>query len=311
MKVENAGSVEEYILSFPESSRELLYKVRKIILNAVPKGTTETIAYKMPTYRNKGNLIHFALFSNHLGIYPGPGAISALKEDLGGYKTSKGAIQIPLNAEIPEKLIRNLVNYNVESFIEKQEVNWHKYREKWLDAVEIMESLVIKTELVKSFKWGTDVYTYQSKNVVGWGGFKDFFSIWFYNGVFLEDKAKMLISAQDGKTKSLRQWRFTDVNEMNESLILAYIEESIQTIKEGKEIVPAKPTKIEVSGFLKDCLQEDEPLRRAFELLSPGKRNEYIKYLEEAKQDKTKIARFEKIRPLILNGKSLNDKYKR
>ncbi|MFN8273387.1 MAG: hypothetical protein U0X58_00735 [Flavobacteriaceae bacterium] len=36
-----------------------------------------------------------------------------------------------------------------------------------------------------------------------------------------------MVNAQEGVTKALRQWRFYDKSEINESMILAYIAEAI------------------------------------------------------------------------------------
>src|SRR5690606_17206790 len=138
------------------------------------------------------------------------------------------------------------------------------------------------------------------KHVIGWAGFKDFFSLWFYNGVFLEDKEGVLVNASEGKTKALRQWRFTDVNQMDEKKILAYIEESIQTVKDGKEIEPQKTANPTPDGLLKLALDTDKPFRQAFDVLTPGRQREYIGYIAEAKQEKTKKTRLAKIRPLVL-----------
>ena len=54
------------------------------------------------------------------------------------------------------------------------------------------------------------------------------FALWFYNGVFLEDREKKW-SAEGGNTKALRQWRFTSKEEIDEKLILAYIWEAVRT----------------------------------------------------------------------------------
>jgi uncharacterized protein YdeI (YjbR/CyaY-like superfamily) len=70
------------------------------------------------------------------------------------------------------------------------------------------------------------VYTYNGKNIFGITGFKNHFAIWFYKGVDLKDNGKVLVNAQEGITKSLRQWRFTSKSEINEKLILEYIEEA-------------------------------------------------------------------------------------
>lgn len=77
--------------------------------------------------------------------------------------------------------------------------------EHWSDELAALVNIIEKAPLEKTRKWGADVYTYQGKNVVSYGGFKQFFSLWFYNGVFLSDPLSVLINASEGKTKSLRQ----------------------------------------------------------------------------------------------------------
>ena len=105
---------------------------------------------------------------------------------------------------------------------------------KWLEEVALIKSIIQKSGLQETIKWGTEVYTHNGKNVVGVVGFKHHFTLWFYNGVFLQDKHKVLISAQDGKTKALRQWRFTSIEEINERQILEYIREAIRNEDSGR-----------------------------------------------------------------------------
>ena len=152
---------------------------------------------------------------------------------------------------------------------------------------------------------------FKEKNVVGWAGFKHFFSIWFYNGVFLRDPYNVLISASEGKTKSLRQWRLNATTEFDEHKILEYIDESIQTIIDEKFISTNKGLIREPEGLLKEELEKNSALQHSFMKLTPGKRKDYIEYINDAKQEKTKLARLEKIMPMILSGIGLNDKYKR
>ena len=40
------------------------------------------------------------------------------------------------------------------------------------------------------------------------------------------------------------------------------------------------------------------------------KQREYCEYIATAKRDPTKLSRLEKIKPMILNGTGLHDKYK-
>lgn len=102
---------------------------------------------------------------------------------------------------------------------------WNKVNH-WATELEILQDIISKTNLVETIKWGMPVYTYNGKNIVGITGFKNHFAIWFYKGVDLKDNGKVLVNAQEGITKSLRQWRFTSKSEINEKLILEYIEEA-------------------------------------------------------------------------------------
>ena len=103
---------------------------------------------------------------------------------------------------------------------------------QWAEELESLASIINKLPLEKTIKWGAEVFTYNGKNVVSYGGFKNYFMLWFFNGVFLEDKYKVLINAQEGKTKSLRQWRFTSITEIDENKITEYINEAIEIEKE-------------------------------------------------------------------------------
>lgn len=103
---------------------------------------------------------------------------------------------------------------------------WDKVNH-WSTELEILQTIISKTNLIETIKWGTPVYTSNGKNVVGITGFKNHFALWFYKGVDLKDKNKVLVNAQEGVTKSLRQWRFTSKSEIDEKLILEYIEEAI------------------------------------------------------------------------------------
>ena len=165
-----------------------------------------------------------------------------------------------------------------------------------------------KTNLIETIKWGTSVYTFKNKNILGLGGFKSYFGIWFYNGVFLKDKNNLLINAQEGKTKSLRQIRFNSIEDVNEQIVLEYIKEAITIEEKGLVIKPEKKTL--QSDFLEKELKSNPNLRKAFNLFTKYKQNEFIEYIETAKQEKTKLSRMEKIKPMILSNIGLNDKYK-
>jgi len=185
---------------------------------------------------------------------------------------------------------------------------WDKVN-KWEEELLFLKSIIDKTELVETIKWGGPVYLFNKKNVVGIGGFKEYFTIWFFNGVFLKDEKKKLINAQEDKTKSLRQWRFTSKEEVNETEVLAYILEAIENEKQGKIIKPSKKETI-VSELLEKEMSQNKVLAEAFQKFSPYKQYEFLEYIETAKQQKTKLSRIEKVIPMILGNIGLNDKYR-
>lgn len=108
-----AADVEAYIREFPEPVCGLLQNVRRIIRKALPDAA-EGIKYGIPTYSMSQNLVHFAGYKNHIGFYPSPLAIEHFKDALSGYKTSKGAIQFPLDQPIPYTLIEEITRYRLQ-----------------------------------------------------------------------------------------------------------------------------------------------------------------------------------------------------
>jgi len=302
-------NIDEYIAQFDDKQQVLLQSVREIIREAAPEAK-ETISYQMPTFRQQGNLIHFALSKNHLGIYPGPAAITFYQAELASYKTSKGAIQLPLDQPLPKALLQKIVQFNLEKQQDKVAPDWKKYHSQWQEAIEKTQAIVQDFPLQKTFKWGGDVYTFQGKNVLSYAGFKQHFAIWFYNGVFLSDPEQVLVSGSEGKTKGLRQWRFSHVDEMDATKIARYIEEAIQTVLDGKELKTEKGKPLVPTAFLAALLESDSQFSEAFHKLTPGRQREYNAFIDEAKQDKTKQTRLEKIKPLVAAGVGLHDKYK-
>ena len=103
-------TTDEYIEQFSPEIQELLTKVKNVIKEAVPEAT-EKISYQMPTYYLHGNLVHFAAYKQHIGFYPTPGGVEAFKDQLTSFKTSKGAIQFPLDQPLPFELISEMAKY--------------------------------------------------------------------------------------------------------------------------------------------------------------------------------------------------------
>ncbi|WP_348810840.1 YdeI/OmpD-associated family protein [Flavobacterium maritimum] len=186
--------------------------------------------------------------------------------------------------------------------------SWNK-TEKWSEELHLLQSIIAQTELLETSKWGGSVYVLNGKNVLGIGGFKNYFAIWFFNGVFLKDEKQVLVNANEGVTKSLRQWRFSSKEEVNEKEVLHYILEAIENERQGKIIKPEKG-KVIVSELFQKELDSDLLLAEAFHKFTPYKQKEFLEYIETAKREETKRSRIEKIKPMILENIGLNDKYR-
>ena len=107
------NNIDEYIASQPEAVRPLLQSIRETIRAAAPKAT-EKISWQMPTFWQGENLIHFAANKKHIGLYPGGEAAAVFAARLTGYKTSKGAIQLPLDKPIDHQLIADIVRWRLQ-----------------------------------------------------------------------------------------------------------------------------------------------------------------------------------------------------
>lgn len=111
-EVKKVETIDEYLAKCAPELQERLATLRKVIHEAAPE-STEKISYQMPTFYLNGNLVHFAVAKHHIGFYPTPSAISAFSTQLSTYKTSKGAVQFPLNQPLPYELIAEMVRFRV------------------------------------------------------------------------------------------------------------------------------------------------------------------------------------------------------
>ena len=105
-------AIDEYIASFPPEVRARLSKVRARIRRHAPKAE-ERMSYGIPTFFLDGNLVHFAAFARHIGLYPGPSGIAAFEDVLSRYKSAKGSVQFPHDEPLPLGLIADIVKFRV------------------------------------------------------------------------------------------------------------------------------------------------------------------------------------------------------
>ena len=117
-KQKQPTTIDEYIAGFPPDVQETMQKMRATIRKAAPKAE-EAIKYQIPTFVLNGNLIHFAGYKNHIGLYPGSKPVEEFKDELAGYTISKGTVQFPLDKRVPLGLISKITKFCVKRNLEK------------------------------------------------------------------------------------------------------------------------------------------------------------------------------------------------
>ncbi|GAO44159.1 iron chaperone [Flavihumibacter petaseus] len=112
------ADIDAYIAGFDGEVKARLEAMRDTIRKAAP-AAVEAMAYGMPTFKLKRNLVHFAAAKKHIGFYPAPSGVAAFEKELAGYVTSKGAIQFPLEEKLPLTLVAKIVKFRVKEEAEK------------------------------------------------------------------------------------------------------------------------------------------------------------------------------------------------
>lgn len=180
----------------------------------------------------------------------------------------------------------------------------------WRAELKALRKILLASGLVEEVKWGGPCYTVDGVNVVGLGAFKSYFGLWFFQGALLRDPQKVLINAQEGRTKAQRQWRMRSADEIKPALVASYVKEAVALAKAGKSVEKSPPKKLIMPAELAKALSADKNAGAAFKALTSGRQREYADYVSEAKQAATKEKRIAKILPMISAGGGLNDKYR-
>ena len=105
------ASIDEYILKQEKDIQSALVCLKNTIHNAIPEAE-EAIAWGMPTWKKNGNIIHFAVNKNHIGVYVGQEAVSFFYESLNGFETYKGVIRLKFDQEMPLPLISDIAKWS-------------------------------------------------------------------------------------------------------------------------------------------------------------------------------------------------------
>lgn len=192
------------------------------------------------------------------------------------------------------------MNPKVDFFFEKDK--------KWQKECKKLRAIILDCGLTEELKWGQPCYRYNNSNIVLIHGFKEYCALLFFKGALLSDTNGILIQ-QTENVQAARQVRFTDVREIMklEKVLKAYIYEAIEVDKAGLKVKLKKTAEFTIPGEFKTKLDKKPALKKAFEVLTPGRQRAYLLHFAQAKQAQTRESRIEKCIPLIMAGKGLND----
>jgi uncharacterized protein YdeI (YjbR/CyaY-like superfamily) len=179
----------------------------------------------------------------------------------------------------------------------------------WQDELKELRRIVLDCGFKEEVKWGVPCYTLNGQNVVLVSALKDFAAISFFKGSLMPDPEEMLTSPGEN-SQATRYMKFTDVDSIiiNEDTIKEYLLSAIEIEKSGKKVDFKKVEEFEIPEEFQSVLDENQDVREAFELLTPGRRRGYLLHFSAAKKSKTRTNRINKFIPKILEGKGFHDR---
>jgi uncharacterized protein YdhG (YjbR/CyaY superfamily) len=108
------NTVDEYLAGLSPAERKLLERVRRTIKQAAPDAE-ERISYRIPLYRQHGDVVGFAAFKNHLSLFITSSDVGErFADELEGFEVSNTTIHFSVENPLPEELIEKIVRYRVE-----------------------------------------------------------------------------------------------------------------------------------------------------------------------------------------------------
>lgn len=171
-----------------------------------------------------------------------------------------------------------------------------------------LRSIINKSDkkMIEDWKWGPNFYC--DGMVCNIWGFKKHVTLTFFQGSLLKDKMKIL-SSNPGNVHN-RHIKFTDIKQIDETLILTYLMEAIENNKKGLKITETKDKTINIPADVKKAFQKEKVLRY-FKNLSYSHRKEYITWITDARKKETRLNRIDKAIEKLREKQTMNEKYKK
>src|SRR5437773_7099946 len=151
----------------------------------------------------------------------------------------------------------NRMNPKVDGYLRKSK--------QWQEELQKLRTIVLDSGLSEEVKWRVPCYTFQGRNVLFIGRFKESCVLSFVKGALLKDARRILIQ-QTENSQSVRVIRFTNVQQIVElkPVLKAYINEAIEVEKAGLKVTLKKPSEFKIPAEFQTKLDEGPALKKAF-----------------------------------------------
>jgi uncharacterized protein YdhG (YjbR/CyaY superfamily) len=106
-------TVDDYLASLSPEQRAVLGRVREVIREAAPEAE-ERISYRIPLYRQQGDVVGFAAFENHLSLFVTNSAVrEEFADELAEFDVKHTTVHFSVSKPLPDDLIRRIVRFRV------------------------------------------------------------------------------------------------------------------------------------------------------------------------------------------------------
>ncbi len=161
--------------------------------------------------------------------------------------------------------------------------------------------LDLSKDIEETIKWNMPCYEFKG-NICGVGAFKKHISIWFHKAELMSDHFQLF-----EKNSSMGQIKLYAMKDLEQEKLTYYFNEAMLLNENGIQI-PKKPknktskSKVAIPEILKEALNEHLSASDFFNTLTVAQQNGFIIYVEEAKQESTKVKRVAKCIERLENG---------
>jgi len=168
-------------------------------------------------------------------------------------------------------------------------------------------------EVEETLKWSFPHFTYKGI-LCSMASFKSHCAFGFWKGRLLEEK---LQGAAKGKEPAMGDFgRITALSDLpSEKTLIHYVKEAValndKGIKLPRRAKPKKDRVLEIPDYFAGALKKNKKAWTTFESFSPSNREEYVKWVAEAKAQETRNRRLETAVAWMAEGKVRNWKYLR